>query len=122
MFQSKLSISKKTSPILKKDLEKFLGKNQSIHCKALKRKISLEKLPEVITERKSSAKKRLSCFWVALDIIKHNKNFTLREHQNNREFCIQGVSSDKKRIEIHLREEVTMNKDKRIYFISCFYK
>lgn len=122
MFESRLNIENKTLPILKKNLDGFLEKNTHVYCKALKKKVYLSKLPEVITNRKSSAKKRLACFQVALDILKHSKIFIKREYESKKEFSIEGLSSDKKKVEIHLREETNTKKDKKIYFISCFYE
>jgi hypothetical protein len=86
-YKSKLEISKKSQSILINFLNKFLEKNKTVYCKAFKRKISLKKLPEVITERGSSTTRRLQRFWVSIDILKHEKKFIVNSN-NNSEFTI----------------------------------
>jgi hypothetical protein len=72
-YRSKLEISKKSQSALINFLKKFLEKNETIYSKAFKRKMSLNKLPEAITQRGSSTTRRLQRFWVSIDILKHSK-------------------------------------------------
>lgn len=122
IYQSSISTSHKNLDLLKKELSRFLSANTNIHCKALKRNIALSKLPEVITNRKSSAKRRLQCFNVAVDILKHARHYKERTYKGFKEYSIIGHSANGFEIEIHLREERTEQKDRKLFFISCFYK
>ena len=87
MYKSKLVISTKSRKILINFLNHFLEKNNTIYCRAFKRKVSLGKLPEAILERKSSATKRLQKFSVAIDILKHESKYKINL-SNNSEFEI----------------------------------
>lgn len=121
MYQSKRSITNKDLFSLKNDLDDFLQRHEYITAKSFKnRKVFLSKLPEVIVGRKSSAKKRLSCFLVAMDILKHSKRYKIYS-KNENEVTIQGLGNDGRIVEIHLREELD-KKNKKLFFISCFPK
>lgn len=120
MYKSKLTISNKNRKTLEAKLQKFLVSNKKIHCKALKRKVSLEKLPRAITKRKSSATKRLQCFFVAIDTLKNEKSYIMRKRNGCLEYEIKGLDKNKKVVGIHLREELVAKKDKVLFFISCF--
>lgn len=90
MYQSKKNIVNKDLATLKKDLMNFLKMHEYVQSKAFSnRKVFLSKLPEVIVGRRSSAKKRLTCFDVAIDILKHSKNYSSYV-KNQSEFTIQG--------------------------------
>ena len=120
-FKSKLNVSHKNLESLKTDLLRFLNKNQYVYCRSLKRKISLQKLPDAIVKRKSSARKRLQKFPVAINILKHSKLFTQNKNDLKQiQYEIKGLSHCGKIVTIHLREEVDSQKNRQIYFISCY--
>lgn len=120
MYKSKLEISNKNRKILEFKLNEFLMFNKKIHCKALRRKISLFKLPQAITKRRSSATKRLQCFFVAVDILKNEKEHLVREAGGCLEYEIKGLDRSGKVVRAHLREELIAKKDKILFFVSCF--
>ena len=119
MYKSKIAISTKWRIILINFLNKFLKTNNKIYCRAFKRKISLNKLPEAIINRKSSVTQRLQKFWVAVEILKHEKNYK-KNPENEKEFEIIWFDKNNKKVIIHIREEKTLKKDKILYFVSCF--
>ncbi len=89
MYQSKILISTYNKLHCLNILSDFLQKNRSIYCRALKKKVSLKKLPEVFLQRKN-AKHRLQRFFVAIDILKHEKivssqNFSVTPSHEMRE-------------------------------------
>jgi hypothetical protein len=85
--------------------------------------VLLSKLPEAILNRKSTQKARLECFLVAMDILRNSTDYSIRVNgKNQKEVEMYGMSVDNKQVKIHLREEITSQKDKRTYFVSCFYK
>ncbi len=98
----------------------FLKKIKSISVKSLNRKLFLDELPEAICNRKESRTNRIRCFWVAIDILKHEKKYKIHS-KNNKEFEIKGISRDGKITYIHLREKVDLHKDKKLFFISCYH-
>jgi len=120
MYHSKLPLNKKPLPTLKKYFLSFLKEHQKIYCSALGRPVFLNKQPNAILMRKD-AKNRLECFSVAIDILKHAKQFKQRENGQNHEFSIIGLSKEKTHVTIHLREELD-KKDRRLFLISVFYK
>ncbi len=120
MYKSKIRISTETKNKLVKKLNDFLVKNKKIYCRSLKRKIYLNKLPETIIRRKTSASKRLQRFFVAIDILKHEKKFKVRENKGCLEYEIIELDSLKNKVYIHLREELTLKKDRILYFVSCY--
>ncbi|USN58092.1 MAG: hypothetical protein H6767_07270 [Candidatus Peribacteria bacterium] len=87
MYKSKLMISTKSKKILSNFLDDFLLKNEKVYCRAFKRKVYLSKLPDVIMGRKSSATQRLQRFWVAIDILKHEREYIVNP-KNCSEFSI----------------------------------
>lgn len=119
MYKVKIAISTKSKKILINFLNDFLAKNNKIYCRAFKRKISLDKLPEAIIERKSSVTQRLQKFWVAIEILKFEKKYTINP-ENEKEFEIIWFDKNNKKVIIHIREEKTPKKDKILYFVSCF--
>ena len=68
MFQSKKCISTDNLQQLKSDLDCFLKKRKKVKCKSLNRTVSLEKLPDALTERHDS-RRRLQALNVGLDIV-----------------------------------------------------
>lgn len=115
-----MSISKKSWRMLEVFFKEYCEQHEHIYCKALKRKISLGKLPEAILYRKDSATARMKCFWVALDTLKKEKCFKSREIHGNIEYEIVWLDNEWKEVRIHLRQETTQKKDKIIFFISCY--
>ena len=121
MYKSKKNIVSKDFQTLKKYLINFLENHKYIYSKAFKnRKIFLSKLPNAIICRKSSAKKRLTCFEVSINILKHAKKYNINS-KNKHEYSIRGKDRNGKIIEIHIREE-SDKKDKKLFFISCYPK
>lgn len=120
MYKSKIPISKKSKEILAKKLEEFLASHQKIYWKSRKRTISLKKLPEAILKRKQSATWRLQRFFVALDILKNESLFSVREKNGCLEYEIMGLDQNNKKVTIHLREELSIRKDRVIFFVSCY--
>lgn len=120
MYKSKIAISTKTKQQLIKKLDLFLKKYENIKCKHLWRKIYLSKLPEVLVNRLSSCTHRLKRFFVAIDIIKHWEYLTTRIEWKNKEFELIWFDKNWVEIIIHLREELSCKKDKKIFFISCY--
>ena len=120
MYKSKKIIQNKALLSLKGDLYQFLIDNQKIYCSALKRPVFLSKLPDVILRRKSTVKKRLECFIVAIDILRHDK-VCKQNSSNKQEFALLGSDCNGVLVEIHLREE-SSDKDKKLFFVSCFQK
>ncbi len=119
MYKSKIAISTKWRIALINFLNNFLSKNTKVYCRAFKRKVSLDKLPEAITQRKSSVTQRLQRFFVAIEILKYEKRYEVNP-DNNKEFEIIWFDKNNKKVTIHLREEIGMKKDKVLYFVSCF--
>ncbi len=119
MHTSKINISSKWKKILLNFLSAFLDKNNKIYCRAFKRKVSLAKLPDAIINRKSSSTARLQRFTVAVDILKHEKDYKVNS-ENSSEFEIIWYDQGWKKVTIHLREEISLWKDKVLYFVSCF--
>ena len=117
LFVSKMYVEKKSASIMKSRLIIFLRNHSWIHCKALNRKIFLSKLPDAIIKR-SNAKNRLQCFWVALDILKKSHSFIV---STKNEYEIKGLSADGNIVFIHLREE-KISKDKMMFLISTYHK
>ena len=122
MYTSRISLfTNRNLSYLKKDLLVFLKTSQYVHVKSMKnRKVFFDKLPEVLFSRKKTVKKRLQSFFVAIDILRHEKKFTVHS-QNNKEFSIIGKSFDNTFVEIHIREEIIQG-DRKLLFISCFPK
>jgi len=87
----------------------------------MRRKIFLDKLPDAILRRRESAKNRLECFWVALDVLRNAEEFTSSQSKAH-EFEMVGESADGKRVFVHFREEISSEKDKRLFFVSCYHK
>lgn len=86
MYQSKIGISTKSGSELEKFFIGICTKRAFIYCRALRRKISLEKLPQAITLRKESSTWRMKRFLVALDILQFEKQYTQRVNNNLLEF------------------------------------
>lgn len=108
--------------MLRKDLQKYIESHKYIYAKSLRRKVFLDKLPDVIIHRKSTRKKRLQCFMTACDILHHEKIHTMRlNDKKQKEYEIKGLSSDDFLVSVHVREEIANQKNKKLYFVSCFY-
>lgn len=121
MYVSSKSVSKNNLSKLRSDLNRFLKTTKSVYCKAHKKRIYLDKLPEALTERKNR-KSRLKVFDIAIDILKHEP--VLKESIKNGFVCyeIKGLDADNKEIIIHIREEKGPKKDRKLYFVSCFLR
>lgn len=104
---------------MKADLNDFLSCHKFVYTKAFRRKVFLDKLPEVIIQRKSSAKKRLACFGVAMDILRQTRKSS-QNLKNTSEYSLEGISQEGFLVEVHLREEID-KRDRKLYFVSCFY-
>lgn len=121
MYRSSKKIESKGLAILRKDLDIYLQDHDFIYAKSLKRKVFLTKLPDAIVMRKKTLKKRLQCFIVACDILRHADSYTMRVHlKKQKEFSIEGVSACGRKVGVHLREE-SVSKDKKLFFVSCFF-
>lgn len=121
MYQSKKSIQKKSLPALKKDFLIYIQDHTKIFCSSLGRWVFLSKQPQAILKRKD-AKYRLECFFAGIDILKHSKTITKWNKKEEKGYAIQGLSQDRKRVTIHLREEKDAKKDRKLFLISTFYK
>jgi hypothetical protein len=120
MYKSNKFIQNKSLPSLKKDLQNLLNSHKYIYCKALRRKIFLDKLPEVIIKR-LDARRRLQCFFIAIDVIKNSQNYMEREKDKQIEFEFFGFSAENKKVFIHIREEKDAQKNKRLFLVSTFF-
>lgn len=120
MYQSSIYASKAGAQFLRIELVQILRYKNSIYSKALKRKVFFDKLPEVLLARKD-CKHRLQCFIVSLDILKKSKTCTVNPN-NDSEFEVLGLAKNGEVVRIHLREELDEKKNKKVYFVSCFYK
>ena len=78
MYKSKIRISTENKRALINKLNIFLKTNKYTYCKSLKRKINLDKLPNIILNRKDSSTSRLRTFFVVVDVLKNEKNFSQR--------------------------------------------
>lgn len=120
MYKSKLEISNKNRKSLEFKLQEFLAKHRKIHCKALGRKVSLGKLPQIIIRRNSSVARRLKRFFVTMDILKNEKDYFVRKKRGCLEYEIKGLDKNGNEVYIHLREELSTGKDKVLVFLSCY--
>ncbi len=120
MYSSSINISTENKKQLINKMNIFLKANKFIYCKALKRKIELSKLPEAIINRKDSATARLKRFFVAINILKWEKEYKKRFNNNCFEYEIIWFDKNWVRVYIHLREKNNRYKDKILYFISCY--
>jgi len=77
---------------------KYLDAHQFIYCKALKRKVYLSKLPQAILIRRSSVTQRLQRFFVSIDILKHEKYYTIRTSNGYEEYEIKGMDAHEREI------------------------
>ncbi len=121
MYKSKQNIQKGSIELLKRHMTSFLTRNKFVYCSALKRKVFLNKLPDVIMHRKKTRKKRLECFRVACDVSLHARTYTKREgarHCIEIEIC--GMSADGLKVCVHIREEMTRGNNRKLFFVSCF--
>ena len=117
MYQSRKRISGKGMQQLKSNLSTFVNRKDRVYCKALKRPVSLDKLPTVITER-HDAKRRLQVFDVALDILRNETQCAECVLNGYTCYEIRGKAADGNVVIIHLREEV-IHKDRVLFFVSC---
>lgn len=118
MYYSKLGISHHGKEILLQRLHVFLEKQKTVYCRALKRKVFLGKLPEVLRNR-HDVKRRLQSFFVAMDILQNCSQYTISHKDGYKCFEMVGKDSNNKKVFIHVREE-EHHKDKMLYFISCY--
>lgn len=121
MIHSQMFLSHVGTQTLKKRLSDFLQQKKALYSPAFRRKISLSKLPEAITKRKESQKRRLECVFVAFDILRKAKTYTVFS-EKKKEYEIIGESAEGKVVFIHVREEESSQKDKILFFVSCYYR
>lgn len=122
MYKSSKKIESKGLVILRKDLDIYLRGRNFIYAKSLKRKVFLDKLPDVLLKRKKTLKKRLQCFIVACDILRHADSYGVRlNEKKEREYSVDGLSMCGRKVGVHLREEYK-DKDKKLFFVSCFFE
>lgn len=120
MYKSKIKISTESKGVLLQKMQLFLVSNKNIYCKSLKRNINLSKLPTVITNRKNSATSRLRTFFVVIDVLKKEREYTKRVSNKRNEYEIVWLDNNWIKVYIHLREEINNHKDKVLYFVSCY--
>jgi hypothetical protein len=121
MYRSAKKIESKGLAVLRKDLDVYLRGHDFIYAKSLKRKVFLSKLPDAILMRKKTLKKRLQCFIVACDIVRHADTNEMRLNaKKEKEYSIEGMSACGRSVGVHLREEF-VGKDKKLFFVSCFF-
>ena len=120
MYRSKKRISINNRRRLTADLSEFLSKKKKVRCKALGRFVSLEKLPEVITNR-YDAKRRLQAFMVAIDILQHSSSCIAMERRGKQCFELRGCDIEGCVVIVHLREE-TIHRNRILFFVSCATK
>ena len=118
MYQSKKTCSTGDLQKLRSYLDVFLSKKNKIYCRALQRKVSLDKLPEVLLGRRD-AKRRLSKFIVAVDILRYSHEVSEDSIDDCRCFEIRGLDANGILVIVHLREERVRN-DRVLYFVSCY--
>ena len=121
-YKSSIHLSVANTQENKKRINKHICTHATVRCGILRRKIYLTKFVEA-TEKRSGASRRFKVYFVALDIIKHGKNFTRREmkSKNCYEYELTGNTYQGQIVKIHLKEETDNYNNKRIYLISCFY-
>ncbi len=117
-----MKISKAGTSTLEKELIQFLEKHKFLYSKSFRKKISLEKLPEVILERKNLRKNRLACFSCAMDILKNGKCTPIQNPKNKNEFEIKGLSQEGNIVFLHVRKETDKKKNTQFFFVSCYSK
>ncbi len=119
LYISQKVITHRSKQSLIYDLKNYVQKTICIQCKALKnRKLFLDKLPDIILERKN-AKHRLECFSIAIEILKKS-TYIKQNILNNTEYEVFGLDRNKNMIKVHIREEIHL-KNKKLFFISCFW-
>ncbi len=69
--------------------------------------------------RKSSETYRMQRFFVAIDILRNEKNYKVN-FENDKEFEVLWLDKNWKEVRIHIREEISSHKNKVLYFVSCF--
>jgi len=121
MYQSKKSIQKKALPALKKYFLKYLNQHSKIYCSAVKRPVFFDKQPDAILKRKD-VKYRLEAFYVGIDILRHSKNIVLWKKDGQNGISLQGLSKESEIVTVHVREEISADKNRRLFFISSFHK
>lgn len=120
MYQSKKNVSSKSLSALKTEVRLFIHQNEKVYCKALKRTVSLQRALECLTENPKSAKHRLGRFLVAIDILGKETMHQQKTVKGKRCFEIIGKDRSGIEIRIHLREEMSDQKDRILYFISSY--
>ena len=117
MYQSRKKISTSNLAQLKCNLDAVLQRRKNVYCKALKRPVSLQKLPQVITERKD-AKRRLQAFEVAIDILRNEVEYKASVIKGYACFEVTGYDASSTKVMVHLREEY-VQKDRVLFLVSC---
>ena len=121
MYQSKELISEKTKQVNLSRISKHISQNPKLErCRALKRKIFLEKYLDA-NKKRSDAFIRFSCFFVALDILKKTPEYEEKNIDGFRCFEIKGYTKNNEIVTAHIREEEKSG-DKKLFLISTFYK
>ncbi len=105
-----------------KQIAEFVAKNPKINVRCLRRKASLLKFEKILLSRGPKWKQRARVFFVALDILRRASavHSTCTDKNGFRCYAIKGMAADGTVVEIHLREEVSIHKDRVLFFVSCF--
>jgi len=56
-----------------------------------------------------------------MDILQHEKHYKVYS-KSEKSFEVVGLSVEGVKVYLHLREEVTSKKDRKLFFVSCYYK
>jgi len=120
MYQSKKSIALLPTQILKKTFLEYIEKNPKIRCHILKRSIFFDEASDSMLKRKD-VKTRLECFSVGIDIIRKSSVFEKKIIKGSVCYEITGLAKGLEQVKVHLKE-ITKKNDKKLFFISSFYK
>jgi len=62
----------------------------------------------------------LQRLFISFDIIKNESNFSVRENNGCLEYEIIGKDRGGKMVYAHIREELSIEKDRVLFFVSCY--
>ena len=120
MYQSKVSLSYRTTSENKRDVKKYLSDHKNHKCSILRRRITLHLYYESNVNRKD-ASMRFASFLTGIDILKKSKNITKSIKDGFKCYEVQGLAKNKELVMVHVREEEAKT-GRQLFLISTFYK
>lgn len=121
MYKSKRRILNEPKAALLKKIEDHINQSHQAYCRFAKRNCKLERFAESNKMRKNG-RQRLSSFFVALDILKHQtESQKIVDEKGYTCFNIRGYDKNGILIEVHIREEI-IQKDRILFLVSSFPK